>query len=473
LKSARSHSDTDVIDAALHAVSDSYCGLELVRMPPDWRGGPGPLFSVALFDGALSAEELTAVLAEAQRLGLPNPRALSRPVVELASLCHPLLHARIAGSRAAPARLRTVEPAVRPESERQPASLEYYIQSLLFLAGCTLTPAIVQGRFSAGTIQSKLMRLWQTAHYAQRFDLAGLRELSLDRFVADTDAAGAPSIEALVAIKRVYGRALSALAGGTAAAPLLLRAERLGAAERERFGFVRDLRRELGANLECAIAYGSSVTSAEFADYDVLLVTHDSGEALRALAGRRPRHQGKEVNLGVYGRSEFAAFQTASGDNLDGAALCIHGEAEVPIKPVPDLLVRNVSFGFIRLRQLLGLCGSLAREPARPVDPGDASLYEYFMKIPMHVMKGIRAAVGEPVAKEVVNEWTTRALGYDIDRQLALLRTGRLVEAAARACCATEAMLLRLGSDYGIFESVEPRDEEGARDEHRTHATVA
>jgi len=379
---------------------------------------------------------------------------LSRRLIELSSLCHPLLFRRFAASERSLPDLRACRLAIRPEAELEPATLRYYLQSLLFLAGCTLTPAIVQGRFSVGTVDSKLMRLWQAAHYARRFNLPHLRSLNLERFVRGCATSEWSSIESLVAIKRAYGQALSALVDGLAFTRHTLSAARLTAAQRERFGFLGSLRAELGSDLRCVIAYGSSVTSGVFADYDLFLVVRDPDRALRSLAGRAPSFGGKELNLSLYGAGDFLPFQLTSGDNLNEAALCLYGEAEVPIKPVPDLLVRNISFGFIRLRQLLGLCGSLAGKSVRAVESRDFSLYEYFMKIPMHVAKGTRSAQREPVAKEVINEWTKRELGYDLERQLALVRTGRLAEATAAAYCATEDVLAHLNRRYGIFELV-------------------
>jgi hypothetical protein len=450
--------DRDRVDAELRRVSAGYLHLELVAMPPTWRGNRRPLFTFATFDGELTPTQLLDFHRVARDLGLPNPRPLTRRLVEAASLCHPLLFTRLAGSEHAPPGLRAAKLLVRPEAELPPATHRYYLQSLLFLAGCTLTPAIVQGRFSSGTIESKLLRLWQAGQYARRFDFAELRELELERLVLDCVERGSTSAESLIAIKRAYGQALRSLAGGLAFERTQLRAARLTAAQRRRFGFVESLRGSLGRNLECVIAYGSSVTSEVFADYDLLVVVSDADAALRSLAGSRPSFGGKELNLGIYGSDDYVPFQATSGDNLDQAALCLYGEAEVPIKPVPDLLVRNLSFGFVRLRQILGLGGFLAAQPVREIDARDLSLYEYFVKIPMHVMKGMRSVGGEPVPKELLHEWAARDLGYDLELQLELLSSGQLGEAIARACCATEEMLEHLNDRYAIFRLVPAPD---------------
>jgi hypothetical protein len=423
-------------------------------MPPTWKSDRQPLFTFVMFDGELTPAQLLEFLRVVEALGVPNPRPLTRHLIEVASLCHPLLFKRLARSEHAPPGLRAAKLLVRPEAALPPATHRYYMQSLLFLAGCTLTPAIVQGRFSTGTIDSKLLRLWQAAHYARRFDFQDLRELELERVVLESVSRGSTSMDSLIAIKRAYGQALRALSDGLAFEPLSLRASRLTAAQRRRFGFVGWLRERLGQNLECVIAYGSSVTSQAFADYDLLVVVADADAALRSLAGTRPRFGGKELNLGIYGADDFVSFQAMSGDNLDEAALCLYGAAEIPIKAVPDLTVRNLSFGFVRLRQIVGLAGFLAARPVRELDAADLSLYGYFVKIPVHVMKGMRSVRREPVTKDLLHAWAARDLGYDLDSQLELLSSGRLAEAMARACCATDRMLVHLNDRYGIFRLV-------------------
>src|SRR5215471_16869995 len=94
------------------------------------------------------------------------------------------------------------------------------------------------------------------------------------------------------------------------------------------------------------------------------------------------------LSMSVYDNEDFIAFQTMSGDNLDHNARCIYGETEIPIKPPTDLMIRNFSFAFIRLRQLLGMAGYLSSEKCHSGIQNQTNLYEYFIKIPMHIMKG-------------------------------------------------------------------------------------
>lgn len=449
-------------------VSPAYAGLQRVEMPPTWRPDAQRLFTFVLFDRELSQEEMLAFFESAVGRGLPNPRPISAPLLELACLFHPVFFQNFVSGAGRidaigdidrfRAGLRTPRLVRRPETS-DVTTTEYYLQSLLFLAGCTLSAAIVQDRHTPGTINSKLDRLWQTAQYADRLGLHEVRALELDRFVVETSATQLGATRQLIAIKKKFASALGALTRRLAIEPKLLVQADLSSEQRDRFGFVDDIREALGTNLTAVFAYGSSVTSRSFSDYDLVVLVDDEVVALERLAGTNPSHRGLQINMSVYGRSDFWSFQSASGDNLDHNALCIYGEGEVPLKPQNDLLFRNFSFAFIRLRQLLGMAAFLVERGRHAGLEGKESLYNYFVKIPMHIMKGVLSVVGEPVAKEQLHSWMDAELGYDLTAQEALCLTGHLWEAIARAYLATYDVIGHLNDRYGLFSLDPPNDD--------------
>src|SRR5207249_3575630 len=138
--------------------------------------------------------------------------------------------------------------------------------------------------------------------------------------------------------------------------------------------------------------------------------------------------------MSVFGEAEFTTYQLASGDNLTHHAVVLFGEVAVPEKTVDDLLLRNFSFGFVRLRQLLGMAAFAAVQSLETAADDKRSLYGYFEKIPLNVAKGIRGAAREDIAKERVVEWTRDAIGYEVSGAPG-------AAAIARAAWATEAIL--------------------------------
>jgi hypothetical protein len=454
------------MDRALTVRFPSYVGFRQAWMPPIWKERDPVAFHFFAFHEDLLPGELHEFLALSARLQLPNARPVARGLLELASLFHPLFYASFTTAPASGA-LASFLADVRGCRLRRPypsasgvASVPYYLQSLLFLAGCTLSAAIIQDRFCADTIGSKLTRLWQGAQHARRHGLDSLAALDLESFVVDCDRrTGDSPYQRLMEIKKAYGRALGSLAGDVAHRMHAVERQDQGSADRERFGFVDVLRELIGdANLRCVIVYGSAVTSEQFADYDAVVLARDARAALERLAGRNPRYLGRDINLGVYDESDFVSFQLMSGDNLDHNARCIHGEGEIPVKPPRDLMARNFSFAFIRLRQLLGMAGYLALAKVHAGLHLQSNLYEYFIKIPMHVMKGVLSVAREPIAKDLINDWTTRELGYDLADQAALVAQGRMQDAIASAYHATRGVVSHLNDRFGVFEVVPRRD---------------
>jgi hypothetical protein len=461
--------DTLEIDARTLApifadISAGYKGFQVVVMPPNWREQEPVRFTFVVYEEELSREELRRFFEISAALELPNARPISRRLLELASIFHPLFYMSFTSGRGRACvegeladfidRLHPYCLKLDLDSTTSAASAEYFAQSLLFLAGCTLSAAVIQNRFSEGTIDSKLNRLWQVAQYAERFGYTKFQALKMEDFVIECSRhTEAGPVAQLIEIKKAYGKALASLSDGLRVKRCAVRQESLSTADQVRFGFIDDLRDRLGANLQCVLVYGSSVTSLAFADYDLVVVVKDAGQALGRLAGANPAYMGKEINLSVYDLEDFITFQAMSGDNLNHNARCLYGEAEIPIKPDRDLMIRNFSFAFIRLRQLLGMAGYLARQKTHGGLDGQTNLYEYFVKIPMHIMKGVRSVAHEPISKEYINSWTASELGYDLTDQMALIRARRFTEAIANAYLATHSVISHLNDRYQIFHS--------------------
>jgi hypothetical protein len=455
--------DTRTLASAFAEISGGYTGFQVVLMPPTWKEQVPVRFTFVLYEEELSRAELHRFFELSAALDLPNARPISRKLLELASIFHPLFYKSFTSGRGrarAEGELADFIDSLDPyrlkvdvDSTISGTSAQYFIQSLLFLAGCTLSAAVIQNRFSAGTIDSKLNRLWQAAQYGERFGYTKFQALNIDRFVIEcSENTEIAPVEQLIEIKKAYGRALAALFDGLSIKRCAVEQETLSMTDKVRFGFVDDLREMLGTNLQCILVYGSSVTSLDFADYDLVVVVRDAGQALRRLAGVNPAYRGKDINLSVYDMEDFIAFQSMSGDNLNHNARCLYGEAEIPIKPARDLMVRNFSFAFIRLRQLLGMAGYLARQKTHGGLQNQTNLYEYFVKIPMHIMKGVRSVAHEPISKEYINAWTASELGYDLKDQMALLTARRFTEAIANAYLATHSVIYRLNDRYQIFD---------------------
>ena len=431
-------------------ISDKFAGVRLVAMPPTWKTTVPMLYTFVLFYEDLTREELAAFFGRAMEIGAVNPRPVSRSVIELASLFHPLLYQAMSAENLGLSRCEW------RDGSAAMATPETYLQSLLFLAGCTLSAAVIQDRFSRGNIESKLSRLWQAAQHARRGAVSSIDPAEIESFVVACAERTDDPYEQLIQIKKMYGRVLGQLGGSLTVPTKLLRAERLTDSQQTRFGGVIDRMRELLRDqLECLIAYGSAVTSDDFADYDLIVVVKDSARALRMLAGVHPQHDGLELNLSVYDHDDFLSFQRCSGDNLDYGALCIYGETLIPVKQRSDLLFRNFSFAFIRMRQLLGMAAHLA-EMGIHADSTTTSLYNYFVKIPIHIAKGVRGAMRKPLTKEVIESEMRRDLGYDVAVATEMCSGGQAWRAIADAYCATRSALASLNIESGAFEVVRP-----------------
>jgi len=459
--------DFSDISSLFSIFKDKYAGYRIVSMPPGWREKEESDFTFVLFNEEPDEQELRDFFRIATEHQLPNPRPVSKKMLELSSLFHPLFFERFLEEvRNHPLdtaytgfiqSLKTYH-AILPVNSGSPMGTNrYYLQSLLFLAGCTLSAAIIQNRFTEATIQSKLDRLWQVSFYLESLEIDIISRESLQEFVLQYGyATDIPAFDRISAIKKMYGLLLTALSKDVTTTPLLVKESSLTAAQQQRFGFTPYLRNLLGENLLAIFVYGSSVTSQHFADYDVILYVKDTGSALLALSGKNPSYNGVDINISVYDEEDFYGFQSLSGDNLDQHVLCLYGEAEIPVKPPHELLYRNFSFGYVRMRQLLGMAGFLAKEGTHSGLEGKANLYQYFIKIPMHIAKGMRAAMQDPNSKELINQWTKSTLDYAVEEQIALCENGQPWQAISNAYAATLKLLYVLNDTYHAFVYVSP-----------------
>lgn len=407
---------------------------------PGWRGVPFVL-NYLLLEADPQAEDLIDIYRWARDNGLENPRAIFPRARTWASLFQPNLAAAI-GDR--DPGLRCADPDLAWLSAPR-AARRFWLQSIVFLAAVTLSAAIVQARWSRGTLESKLDRLWQAASspvLAGEIDAAWLRGE-----IAAIAHSTAPPIERLLAIRRLFGTLIERLASDVPATRTTV-----GAGPRAgdpRFGFAAGLADRF-ADLRGVVVYGSSVSSADFADIDAVVVLDNPEVALRALEGAAPTWQGKELNLGIYSPQELWAYQLLSGDNLGDYGECVFGSVELPVRDRSLLLARNCSFGVVRQRQQLGMLAR-AGEPADPADDRQ-NLFHYFVKIPANVAKGTFGAAGLRRTKTEVNGWLRRKTGFDAASAQAEVMTGSAELPLARAALATLDALVALNAEFKLVE---------------------
>jgi hypothetical protein len=323
----------------------------------------------------------------------------------------------------------------------------------MFLAGVTLSAAIVQSRHSAGTIGSKFDRLWEAGVLADSGVAPELQPLKLQDAVGSLARdAETGDVERLLAIRRLFMAVLAQLAPNQGQVTTMCRGS-LQPGTEDRFGFVDMLHEACGSHLRAVIAYGSSIASATFADYDVLLVVDDPDVALRRLAGSSPTWHGKELNVGVYSPLELVVMQRLSGDNLADYGVCLWGETPTVHKSREPLLARNFSFGVVRQRQQLGMLSRAVGNPF-PADGDDRrNLHDYFVKIPANVAKGTFGALGKRLPKERVHAWMRDVVGFDATREQQRAAGGDPAGALAAATLATGGVLDALNRQVNIVHA--------------------
>ncbi|MFJ6416380.1 hypothetical protein [Paeniglutamicibacter sp. NPDC091659] len=417
----------------------------VVQRPPSWRGTPFSLSYVHL-DREVSGAELLGIYRWATGQQLENPRVISPFTMEWSSVFHPRFYRAAAGTGATT--VRSLEPV---EANGTDSALQrLWFESVVFLASVTLSAAIVQSRFSSGTLASKYDRLWQAGKFASTGLVPGLQGQALmDDVSSMASDSGVSDLERLLAIRRRFEEVIACLRGPESVTEVSLVRREIPAELGPRFGFLEELRHRLGARLECVIVYGSSVNSEHFADYDLVLVAKDPEAVLRKLYATSPRFSGKELNVGVYSSDELWRMQCLSGDNLADYGLCIYGETRVPAKSATDLLMRNLSFGIVRQRQQLGMVGAaLADHPL----PGDdrRNLYGYFTKIPANIAKGTFGAMNQRLTKEEVHDWIESICGFRTTHMQQLASDGDPGRALAESAVATGAVLRALNERFTV-----------------------
>ncbi len=446
------------VDKVLRSWHKSYAGHDIVYMPPGWKDIFPVPYTFVYTATELTADDYISFFRCCTRNKLNNARLFTPRTLQYASCFHPSFYRAVQKSR--PGIPKNAEPGIgqmgrlrmneHVSSELDFASIKYWLQSVIFLAGVTLSAAIIQNRWSIGTLESKLNRLWQLAQYQDSPGLESLRELKIDEFVLKCANHLTSNPEyVLKELKIFYSLVLKKLVEDIPSVKKELKKAKLSAEQKERFGFVKELQAMLGKNMKCVIAYGSSTNSIQFADYDLIIVVKNIRDALNSIGGVSPKFNGLELNISLFDETDFNYYQLASGDNLANHALCLHGSVMVPHKPTTDLIARNYSFGFIRFRQLMGMAAHYGNITSDSDDK--LNLLNYFIKIPMNVFKGIQGCYTTIGTNEEVKEWAKNTIGFDVNAEQLKAKEGYSMDAIATSACATQEVMHWFDKKYTIF----------------------
>lgn len=428
---------------------DEVLSVSVEKRPPTWR--PTPLeFSYILVSAEPSGKRMREIYSWAIANAHPNPRVISPFLLGLSAVFNPAFY-NAAAERSGANAVRPARDCCHLPLSTALARVRFRLQSVLFLSAVTMSAAIVQSRWSPGTVASKYDKLWQAGQLAEDGAAPELRELELKTRVLELAADQTiADVERLLAVRDLFEAAIDKLGTSINAQTATMFADS-GMARSDRFGFVERLRRSI-PGLDAVVVYGSSLSSDNFADYDLILVCERPAAALRSLAGTSPVWNGKELNVGVYSRTELWRMQLLSGDNLSDYGVCLFGTVTVPYKPVTELLARNMSFGLIRQRQQLGMiAAALAPPPPAPGNGDDRrNLYEYFVKIPANIVKGTFGATGIRMSKESVQSWLLTECDFDTATQQKQVGAGYPGSALAEAAVATGTALRVLNDQFDI-----------------------
>lgn len=435
--------------------------VRIVDRQPNWRGQPYSI-SYLLPDHEPTADELVDVHRWAYQEGFPNPRAIPPALMQWSSLFNPRFFNAVAVDQAC-----DQPPLSWNRSTDVPNSSDLpslWLESTLFLAGVTFSAAIVQSRYSSGTIASKYDHLWEAGVLSEAGVAPQLRALNLKATIQNlADNPQQDGVERLLDLRDLFLSAWKLLAPPYGEVEIMSQGS-LSGNYIDRFGFLPELRAQCGQKLQAIIVYGSSISSENFADYDLLIVTDEPQSLLRRLAGTSPSWHGKEINMGVYSPDELIVMQRLSGDNLANYGICLWGAAPVVHKSTDRLLVRNFSFGIIRQRQQLGMLSRAIGEPLQSDKDDRRNLHDYFVKIPANVAKGTLGALGERWSKEQVQQWMLAKFGFDALAEQRRAMQGNPGLALAHSALATSRVLEALNEkvELVIAEPV-PRNAYGER----------
>ncbi|HRE83552.1 MAG TPA: hypothetical protein PLN52_21080 [Opitutaceae bacterium] len=449
-------SGTSIWRASVNSdIFDGIAFVQRVTPPKNWAGSSIEVTYVVL-KKEFSLDEYAGLSGRLAQAGFKNIRLICLSDVQLSSVFNPGFFNAITNSTqvralVAAGEVNAVGKLCLNTTLHQRLGSEgvrYYLQSLIFLAGVTLSAAIIQNRWSPGTIDSKLAKLWQLSGHRRYSHVGGkcLKDLVTDvGFMA-----GNPN-QQLRELKKLYKQALQTLAVPHQGRFVIMRKTELSSTQRAKFGFVDPLIKLLGTNLTALLVYGSSVNSDSYSDYDLMAIVNNSGSALDKLSGKCPTYDGKQLNIGVYDHQEFLIYQSVSGDNLTSHALCLAGEAEVPEKDSHDLLLRNFSFGTVRTRQLIGMSGFLASAELPSAVDDKKNLFEYFAKIPLNVVRGVLGSIGSVPSKEYVSDWCIRRLGFDVLHWQRACVGGAASTGLGAAAWATRQAMTSLNAELSIY----------------------
>jgi hypothetical protein len=445
-------SQSNNLDKIFKSWHKSYAGHDVAYMPPGWKDLFPVPYTFVYTTAELTADDYVRFFRQCIRHQVSNARLFSPRTLQYASCFHPLFYRAVKKSRndvnAEFMDMSALRMNEHISQELNFPSVSYWMQSVIFLAGVTLSAAIIQNRWSVGTLESKLNRLWQLAQYKNMPGLEPLQELKIEEFVLKcADQLTSNPKHVLKDMKIFYSKVLKHLTKDIPCVKKELKKAKLSSSQQKRFGFVKELQTMLGKNMQCIIAYGSSTNSIQFADYDLIIVVKNSSLALDNMAGISPEYNGLELNISLFDETDFEYYQLASGDNLANHALCLYGSAMVPHKPATDLITRNYSFGFIRFRQLMGM----AAHYGNITSTDKLNLLNYFIKIPMNVFKGIQGCYSAIGTNEEVKEWAKTTIAFDVDAQQLKAREGYSMDSIANAAWATQEVMHWFDQKYAVF----------------------
>lgn len=450
------------IEQVLSSWHPGYVGHAIVYMPPGWKNKLPVPYLFVYVSSELTLDEYVSFFRCCALNKLNNARLFTPRTLQYASCFHPSFYHAVQKSKehsSAALRIHLEQMnSLRMSESVSPqlhvATVNYWLQSVIFLAGVTLSAALIQNRWSVGTLESKLNRLWQLGMYKDVAGLEPLRELEAEEFVLTcADSLNSNPAAVLKELKLFYSKALKLLVKDIPSSSVELKETKLTALQKERFGFVKNLKSLLGKNVQCIILYGSAVNSVQFADYDLIVVVKDLNKALDAIAGKSPTYNGLELNISLFDETDFWHYQLASGDNLADHALCLYGSIMVPQKAVGDLVARNYSFGFVRFRQQMGMAshfGSVASD-----SDDKLNLMNYFIKIPLNVFKGIQGCYGTVGTNEELKKWAKTTIGFNVDKEQLKSQQGFSMDALAAATWATQEVMHSFDKTHHIFNKVQ------------------
>jgi hypothetical protein len=452
-------SQSNSVDKIFRNWHRSYAGHDVVYMPPGWKDLFPVPFTFVYTTAELTADDYVSFFRYCIRYQISNPRLLTPRTLQYASCFHPSLYRAVQKNKSANSTdaknstiiqwgLLKMNEHVSPELDFP--SVKYWLQSVLFLAGITLSTAIIQNRWSACTLESKLNRLWQVAQCKNIPGLESLRELNIESFVLNCrDQLLSKPKHVLRDLKLFYSQVLKSLTRDIPCVRKELKKAELTASQNERFGFIKDLQSMLGKNMKCVITYGSAVSTAHFAAYDLIVIVKNIALALDSLAETAPQYKGLELNIALFDQADFDHYQLASGDNLVNNALCLYGSAMVPHKPSNDLIARNYSFGFIRYKQLMGMASRIGNITGYNEDK--LNLLNYFIKTPLNVFNGIQRCYTTIGTNEDIKEWMKTTIDFDADLLQLKATKGYSMDSIAHAAWATQEVMHWFDKKYTIF----------------------